>query len=119
LDHEARYRKLLFSKPYKRQAEFNEAGAKHRERVLMAANQSGKPYCDGWRWPFTSREIPGLVEGPTFRQGDQRYGSGRFAVITYMDGNEPAPWTREDEEQLIQDYVAEKAQSEEYVADSL
>jgi hypothetical protein len=33
--------------PYVRQREFHEAGALHRERLLMAANQSGKSLAGG------------------------------------------------------------------------
>jgi phage terminase large subunit-like protein len=47
LETEARYRKLLFYKPYQRQAEFHAAGATKRERLLMAANQAGKTFCGG------------------------------------------------------------------------
>jgi hypothetical protein len=39
---ELRYNKLRSYHPYKRQSEFHEAGATKRERLLMAANQSGK-----------------------------------------------------------------------------
>ena len=31
--------------PYAKQLEFHAAGAMHRERLLMAANQVGKTYC--------------------------------------------------------------------------
>src|SRR6185312_8363329 len=36
--------KLLRYVPYGKQADFHEAGATHRERLLMAANQCGKTY---------------------------------------------------------------------------
>jgi len=36
--------RLLRYKPYAKQAEFHAAGAVHRERLLMAANQVGKTY---------------------------------------------------------------------------
>jgi hypothetical protein len=36
--------KLSYYKPYFRQAEFHAAGAKYRERLLLAANQVGKTF---------------------------------------------------------------------------
>ena len=37
--------KLLRYQPYPKQAAFHAAGADHRERLLMAANQVGKTWC--------------------------------------------------------------------------
>ena len=37
--------RLLRYRAYAKQAEFHAAGAIHRERLLMAANQVGKTYC--------------------------------------------------------------------------
>ena len=42
LEAEANEDKLASYKPYLKQAEFHAAGAKHRERLLMAGNQLGK-----------------------------------------------------------------------------
>jgi len=42
LEAESNEDKLASYKPYPKQAEFHEAGAKHRERLLMAGNQLGK-----------------------------------------------------------------------------
>src|SRR5215470_431185 len=42
LEAEANEDKLASYKPYLKQTEFHEAGAKHRERLLMAGNQLGK-----------------------------------------------------------------------------
>jgi Terminase large subunit, T4likevirus-type, N-terminal len=39
--------RLQFYRPYAKQAAFHAAGAKHRERLLMAANQSGKSLAGG------------------------------------------------------------------------
>src|SRR5262245_56378434 len=39
--------KLNRYRPYAKQREFHEAGALHRERLLMGANQTGKTYCGG------------------------------------------------------------------------
>jgi phage terminase large subunit-like protein len=38
---------LAYYRPYARQGEFHTAGASHRERLLMAANQSGKTLAGG------------------------------------------------------------------------
>lgn len=38
---------MFFYKPYKKQAEFHTAGARYRERLLMAGNQLGKTYAAG------------------------------------------------------------------------
>lgn len=38
-------RRLTEYAPYSRQMDFHEAGALHRERLLMAGNQLGKTYC--------------------------------------------------------------------------
>src|SRR5262245_32936214 len=35
-------------RPYPKQSQFHEAGATHRERLLMAANQSGKRLPAAW-----------------------------------------------------------------------
>src|SRR5215510_1865915 len=40
--------KLAHYRPYPKQAAFHEAGATHRERLLMAANQSGKTLAGGF-----------------------------------------------------------------------
>ncbi len=42
-----RRNRLADYQPYAKQREFHEAGAIHRERLLMAANQVGKTYCGG------------------------------------------------------------------------
>src|SRR5215468_4471826 len=39
--------KLAYYKPYPKQAQFHAAGAKHRERLLMAGNQVGKTHAGG------------------------------------------------------------------------
>src|SRR5215813_12576996 len=40
--------RLNYYRPYKKQAEFHEAGATHRERLLMAGNQLGKTLAGGF-----------------------------------------------------------------------
>src|SRR5262245_19009248 len=45
LEAEANEDKLGNYKPYLKQAEFHGAGARHRERLLMAGNRIGKTLC--------------------------------------------------------------------------
>ena len=83
-------RKLDFYKPYAKQEEFHNAGASHRERLLMAGNQLGKTYCgamevaihltgqypDWWqgrRWDKPIRAWAGSQTGEVTRDGPQRY----------------------------------------------
>ena len=40
--------RLAYYNPYPKQAEFHNAGAKHRERLLMAGNQLGKTLAGGF-----------------------------------------------------------------------
>src|SRR5215831_53302 len=40
--------RLAYYQPYKKQAEFHESGATHRERLLMAGNQLGKTLAGGF-----------------------------------------------------------------------
>src|SRR5262245_37395060 len=40
--------RLNYYRPYKKQLEFHEAGARHRERLLMAGNQLGKTLAGGF-----------------------------------------------------------------------
>jgi phage terminase large subunit-like protein len=70
---------LAYYKPYPKQREFHAAGGKHRERLLMAANQSGKTlaggmeaamhatgrYPDWWEGRRFDRPIVAWVAGET------------------------------------------------------
>lgn len=47
-DRRLRTNRLDRFKPYPKQLEFYAAGASHRERLLMAANQVGKSYCGAY-----------------------------------------------------------------------
>src|SRR5215813_3144966 len=46
-EHRLTTNRLQYYKPYDRQLAFHNAGAKYRERMLCAANQSGKTFCAG------------------------------------------------------------------------
>jgi phage terminase large subunit-like protein len=70
---------LAHYKPYDRQADFHAAGATHRERIFLAANQSGKTlaggmetamhatgrYPDYWRGKRFDRPTVGWIAGTT------------------------------------------------------
>ena len=81
--------KLLRYRPYPKQAAFHAAGARHRERLLMAGNQLGKTYSgaaeaaihltgkypDWWqgrRWDRPVRAWAGSETGEVTRDGVQR-----------------------------------------------
>jgi phage terminase large subunit-like protein len=59
--------KLAHYRPYPRQAAFHEAGAKYRERLLMAANQSGKTLAGGFECAMhATGRYPDWWEGRRF-----------------------------------------------------
>ena len=89
---------LQYYKPYPKQLEFHNAGATHRERLLMAANQIGKTlaggmevamhatgrYPDGWQGKRFDRPTNGWacgVTGETVRDTIQRILVGRSGSI--------------------------------------
>lgn len=82
-------RRLTEYTPYAKQLEFHDAGATHRERLLMAGNQLGKTYCgaaeaaihltgrypewwEGRRWDRPVRAWAGSKTGEVTRDGVQR-----------------------------------------------
>jgi len=59
--------KLAHYRPYPKQAAFHEAGAKYRERLLMAANQSGKTLAGGFECAMhATGRYPDWWEGRRF-----------------------------------------------------
>jgi phage terminase large subunit-like protein len=89
-DRRKRENRLIEYWPYQKQCDFHEAGAKNRERLLMAGNQLGKTYCgaaevamhltglypDWWsgrRWDRPTRWWAGSKTGEVTRDGVQRY----------------------------------------------
>src|SRR5262245_29006142 len=59
--------KLAHYHPYPKQAAFHEAGTKHRERLLMAANQSGKTLAGGFECAMhATGRYPDWWEGRRF-----------------------------------------------------
>src|SRR5215472_5247179 len=67
LEAEANEDKLASYKPYPKQTEFHEAGAKHRERLLMAGNQLGKTLAGAMETAMHSTgRYPGWWQGKRF-----------------------------------------------------
>jgi phage terminase large subunit-like protein len=61
--------RLFYYKPYDRQLSFHNAGAKCRERMLCAANQSGKTYCAGMEVAMhATGRYPDWWEGKRFEK---------------------------------------------------
>ncbi len=88
-DLRAKRNRLASYRPYGKQLEFHNAGAEYRERLFMAANQSGKTYSgafevamhvtgrypDWWsgvRFPRATRWIVGSESAELTRKGQQR-----------------------------------------------
>src|SRR5688500_15552991 len=74
---------MFFYRPYPRQVEFHTAGARYRERLLMAANQSGKTYSAGNE---TSFHVTGLYpdgwEGKKFSTANRGWVASVTAELT-------------------------------------
>ena len=59
--------RLNYYRPYKKQLEFHEAGARHRERLLMAGNQLGKTLAGGFEAAMhATGRYPDLWTGKRF-----------------------------------------------------
>ena len=58
--------KLAHYRPYPKQVAFHAAGVRCRERLLIAANQSGKSLRGRWNAPRTNWTLSRLVEGRRF-----------------------------------------------------
>src|SRR5215467_6837664 len=59
--------RLFYYQPYPKQREFHAAGATHRERLLMAANQSGKTLAGGFECAMhATGRYPDWWEGRRF-----------------------------------------------------
>jgi phage terminase large subunit-like protein len=86
---------MLFYSPYGKQKAFHAAGAKYRERLLMAGNKLGKTYCagfetafhatglypddwQGWRSTKQTRGWAGSVTSELTRDGMQRIIAGNI-----------------------------------------
>jgi phage terminase large subunit-like protein len=108
--------KLSRYRPYLKQREFHAAGATHRERLLMAANQVGKSYCgaaeaayhltgkypDWWqgrRWDRPVRAWAGSQSAEVTRDGLQKLLVGPPKLENewgtgLIPGDDIVEWTR-------------------------
>src|SRR5215469_12881955 len=77
LEAEANEDKLSSYKPYPKQAEFHQAGATHRERLLIAANQSGKSLAGGMECAMhATGRYPDWWRGRRFNKPTIGWGAG-------------------------------------------
>ena len=74
---------LMFYEAYEKQLDFHAAGAKFRERLLMAANRVGKTYCAGFE---TTMHLTGVYPdwwpGLRFKKCVQWWGGSVTAELT-------------------------------------
>lgn len=74
---------LFFYKPYDKQLAFHTAGASHRERLLMAANQSGKTYGAGNEVAYhVTGMYPDWWQGYRFEKENRGWVSSVTAELT-------------------------------------
>src|SRR5215470_1399446 len=77
LEAEANEDKLSSYKPYPKQAAFHVAGASHRERLLIAANQSGKSLAGGMECAMhATGRYPDWWQGKRFDKPTIGWGAG-------------------------------------------
>jgi phage terminase large subunit-like protein len=77
------YNKLALYKPYPKQMEFHNAGAKHDERLLMAGNQLGKTLAGGMEWAMhLTGRYPDWWKGKVFESPVRLWASGVTAEST-------------------------------------
>jgi phage terminase large subunit-like protein len=75
--------KLAHYRPYPKQAAFHEAGAKHRERLLMCANRFGKTMCGSAELAFhLTGDYPEWWRGKRFDKPVRAWAAGVTAETT-------------------------------------
>ena len=75
--------KLAHYRPYPKQAAFHEAGAKHRERLLMCANRFGKTMCGAAELAFhLTGDYPEWWNGKRFDKPVRAWAAGVTAETT-------------------------------------
>ena len=75
--------KLAHYRPYPKQAAFHEAGAKHRERLLMCANRFGKTMCGAAELAFhLTGDYPQWWNGKRFDKPVRAWAAGVTAETT-------------------------------------
>jgi len=75
--------KLFRYKPYPKQQEFHAAGATHRERLLMAANQVGKSFCGAAEAAFhLTGRYPNWWQGRRWDRPVRAWAGSQTAEVT-------------------------------------
>jgi Terminase large subunit, T4likevirus-type, N-terminal len=74
--------RLAYYKPYPKQAEFHDAGASHRERLLMAANQVGKTFAAAMELAaHATGQYPAWWSGYRFDRAIRAWAAGETAEV--------------------------------------
>jgi phage terminase large subunit-like protein len=74
--------KLAYYKPYPKQADFHKAGAKYRERLLMAGNQTGKTLASAMELAFhVTGQYPVWWEGHRFERAIRAWACGETSEV--------------------------------------
>ena len=74
--------RLAYYKPYPKQAEFHAAGAKYRERLLMAGNQTGKTLASAMELAFHVTGLyPSWWEGHRFDRAIRAWACGETSEV--------------------------------------
>lgn len=77
------FRKIDFYHPYPKQKLFHDLGKTHRERALIAANQSGKTYCAGMEVAMhLTGEYPDWWDGRRFDEPTRFWVAGETGAAT-------------------------------------
>lgn len=77
------YRKMDFYKPYPKQKLFHDLGKTHRERALIAANQTGKTFCAGMEVAYhLTGEYPEWWDGKRFDGPTRGWVAGETGLAT-------------------------------------
>src|SRR6516225_12092463 len=93
--------RLRYYHPYPKQAEFHEAGAAHRERLLCAANQVGKTYAAAMELAaHATGQYPPWWRGYRFDRAIRAWAAGettevvRATIQLLLLGEPGAAWHR-------------------------
>ena len=74
--------RLAYYKPYPKQAEFHAAGAKYRERLLMAGNQTGKTLASAMELAMhVTGQYPSWWEGHRFDRAIRAWACGETSEV--------------------------------------
>ena len=83
LERRRKMNKLAQYRPYPKQKEFHDAGYNHRERLLMASNQSGKTYCGAAELAIhLTGRYPDWWKGRVFNKPIRAWASSKTGFVT-------------------------------------